>query len=511
MKNNKNHTNRNNSNFDNINELLRKEKNLNDSRNSSEIFSDYISNKSETDINEEKSINSTEQKELIYKIFFCKKCKEIPSINFLKDNTLNINCKCKEIMNQKTKDFIEEHLIKKNEKELKKYLYCQIHEKKFIYYCIDCNDNLCEECASLKEHENHKNTFKYLIIDENEIKEILMSIKEIKKELQKGDIENRQNLNIIKAFIKYINDYPCYNQYINFIEFKEYLNSLKSNIPKALKRIKINDVHDFNKELNPLQISSIKIKNSELENFSFLKGLNLKNLEELIWTNGKINSLNDILDINFEKLKVLNLADNNLNIKNLNLNPDNLKQLETLNIFKNKIKSPEVFEYVSKFENLKKLYIGSNHFDEEEIDKFKKMIIHLPKLELLGITTNCFSDSTISFLENLKFESLETLYISRNNLSTLSFMQNIKLEKLKKFWSIQNSLTNIEQLNYLKDIKTLENINLKNNKITDINNLLKIIKNFPNLQELNLQGNNIDINKYKYIIQKAREKIKLLL
>ena len=45
MKNNKNHTNRNNSNFDNINELLRKEKNLNDSRNSSEIFSDYISNK----------------------------------------------------------------------------------------------------------------------------------------------------------------------------------------------------------------------------------------------------------------------------------------------------------------------------------------------------------------------------------------------------------------------------------------------------------------------------------
>ena len=62
MKNNKNHTNRNNSNFDNINELLRKEKNLNDSRNSSEIFSDYISNKSETDINEEKSINFTEQK-----------------------------------------------------------------------------------------------------------------------------------------------------------------------------------------------------------------------------------------------------------------------------------------------------------------------------------------------------------------------------------------------------------------------------------------------------------------
>ena len=505
-----------NSNFYNIHEICENNRIRNNSRNNSGINPSFfeLENKTRSGSKSEgKNQKDLEIfKKLKYKTFLCKKCKCIPEIKFWENNTLFLNCRCTIKVNIKSKDFIEDystdpnHLISLNEN-----MYCVIHKKKFKYYCIDCCINLCEDCANQKEHENHKATFENLLIREKEIKEIKTTIKELKKELQNGDVENRQNLNIIKTLINHINDFPCHNQYNNIIEAKKYFSYLKSNILKPIEMIKINKIDEFNNNIKYHKISSIKIENSELLNFPpILKKYNLKHLEEFKWTNGKISSLDEILIQDFEKLKTLDLEYNDLKNEVLKLNPEHFKKLEFLNLYDNKINSIKIFELASKFENLQKLYLGHNAFDKKEIDTFKKKI-NLSKIKEFGVTTGCFTDSTIKFLKKIKFKDLEILYVSRNKLKSLSFLKKMKLKKLIEFWSIGNCLTNINQLYYIKERKTLEKINLKNNNITNINGLLEIINNFPKLKELNLEGNNIDKKKYKDIIEKARKKIKLIL
>ena len=187
------------------------------------------------------------------------------------------------------------------------------------------------------------------------------------------------------------------------------------------------------------------------------------------------------------------------------LDPRNFKNLETLNLYINEIKSIKIFFKLAEFENLKKLHIGENKFDLNEINKNNKKI-NLSKLELLGITGS-LSDDTSKFLPYLVCKNLEVLYISRNNLSSIKFMKDCQLKKLKKFWAINNKLSgNIKNiLEYLPSKETLEIINLEGNKINNLDGFDEIINKFPKLKEINLKNNNIDLAKYKKLIKNIEE------
>ena len=74
-------------------------------------------------------------KEIFY---FCKDCEEIFCPNDIKECLL-----CKEnVVSLKDLDYL-----------------CVLHQKDYVSYCEECNENLCEICAELEIHKNHKKYF----------------------------------------------------------------------------------------------------------------------------------------------------------------------------------------------------------------------------------------------------------------------------------------------------------------------------------------------------------------
>ena len=135
-------------------------------------------------------------------------------------------------------------------------------------------------------------------------------------------------------------------------------------------------------------------------------------------------------------------------------------------------------------------------------------IYHLEHLKKIGITTGNFNDKTIHFIKNLKFSKLKVMYVSRNNLSSLKFLKDVDCINLESFWAINNNLTNYNDILSLPHKENIKKINLKGNKIKYIDDLLEFIKNFPNLNELILVDNPINMNnsRYKKIINEIKKK-----
>ena len=119
---------------------------------------------------------------LFQKIFIS----NIKDVSTIKDN-LEIKCKCSqgilhktiddiyEINNKKNK--IYEKLFQENNIDIKSDL-CSIHkDKKLIYYCMNCCEEICESCKKEEKEKEHKILDKeYLIkILKKEISELKMN------------------------------------------------------------------------------------------------------------------------------------------------------------------------------------------------------------------------------------------------------------------------------------------------------------------------------------------------
>ena len=339
-----------------------------------------------------------------------------------------------------------------------KYLYCKNHENsKYIKYCRECRMNLCEICSEEdKRHVNH--SLDSLVIDDKEIEKIKKLIKEKRKKLSIGDIENRKILNIIEALIKKYKEYPSHNLYISINNAIKFLKEMI--IPNIVEKIKIRTKEELyeKKNLSHL-ISSIKINNQNYSDLSLFKELNLMNLEKLQLQGNGIKSIKPFLHCNFEKLKFLDLGDNKLNDESFkDFDKLNFKDIRYINLCKNEIKSPTILEKVKNYPTLKTYFVGSNLFSEKEINNNKNKEIDLTQLKKIGLTGN-FSDKTIDFMSNLKFSNLKIMYISRNNLTSLKFLKNIRCKNLVSFWAINNKLTNYNDILELPFKEEIEKIN----------------------------------------------------
>ena len=480
------------SNFEIIDYEYQKANKINESKNNSSNF--YI-------IKEGK-------KKLKARYYICSSCHSSPKIIFICNNLLHIKCDCIKYINIRTNDFIECYTNHENKDIIKHYLCCKYHNDcKYIYYCLDCKVNFCEECLNKnKLHENHSKENLLLIDDKlNEVKRL---VKNIRKKLPKGDIEYRKILNIIEAFVKKYKEYPSHNLYRSIFKAKEFLSTI--NIPLITEKIKITtkeELFNYNKHNSNL-ISSIKINNQNFSDLSIFKQLNLENLQKLQLQGNNIKSIEPLLHCNFKKLKYLDLENNKLNDESVkDFDKFNFKDIRYINLYANEIKSPEIFEKIINYHTLKTFFVGSNLFDEKEIKKNINNKYDLTHLKKIGVTGN-FTDKTINFLSNLKFLKLEKLYISRNNLSSLSFLKNIFCENLVSLWAINNNLTDYNDILNLPFKDKIKKINLKNNKINNIDNLLKFVKDFPKLKELVLINNPIDLESpiNKKIIKEIKKK-----
>ena len=91
------------------------------------------------------------------KILVCKFCNNIYTINFNNIASVNATCKCSYIINFFIDDYLKQVITDKIKLD---NLICNIHKKKYDFYCHDCNKDLCEDCISSNFcHEEH--TFFY--------------------------------------------------------------------------------------------------------------------------------------------------------------------------------------------------------------------------------------------------------------------------------------------------------------------------------------------------------------
>ena len=237
----------------------------------------------------------------------------------------------------------------------------------------------------------------------------------------------------------------------------------------------ITPVYKF-KKLKQLYVSRTGIKD-----YSFIK--NIPTLEGIDF------SENDIQDISFLKdypnLKLISAAGNN--IENIDV-LKNLTNLESLNLDNNKIKDISALKDLN---HLKAVSLENNNITKLDALSNKN------ELERLFLSNNSGLE-----LATLKNDSLEQLTVNNTNIRDLSVVAN--LPKLKKIVANDNKITTLSHLKNAKILESVEvnnnkidsldfenstitSLEIKNNKLEDINNVHKL----PALENLDASGNKI--------------------
>lgn len=164
---------------------------------------------------------------------------------------------------------------------------------------------------------------------------------------------------------------------------------------------------------------------------------------------------------------------------------------DTLNLSQKNISSIKGINY---FTNLKNLYLDDNNISDISIlNKIKKLVFVSIKNNKITTLENCFAESGEIFALDLsgnqivdtkgleKLEEVTYLTLADNQISDISNLPN-------HIFDADFSNNQIQDINSLLKVKdSLYNLNLENNKISDIS----CLKQIPNLQIVDIRYNKI--------------------
>lgn len=496
----------NNNDNDNSNILYPSRLSIDSSSNfTSSVITNFNLSFSSESSNSKKNANKKKkekQNSIKAKYIFCKKCKNFYIIDIEKNNFIKFECDCMEIDNCSINRFTQE-FITKDKDFVEKNSGCKKHEnKKYCIYCEDCKMDLCNECLNetkiynntkiiIKKHETHT-TIKLEKEINEEIEKINSILKIIKYNIPEGYIDFRRILNLIIILITKNNTFYCYNLYKSLVNIFNFLS--KFEFPLLKKMIKIKTIKEFKDNLNDdNSIISIQINRQNFSDLSPFKGLRLDFLTELELNENDIEDISPLANCSFKNLRIFNIEINELNNDCLDiLKIYQFPNLIRLNLYQNNIKSTYIFDIVKNFTNLESFFIGENRFDKNELDK-NRIYDLPPKLKEFELTGN-ITEETADFIPKIKIEKLKIFYVSRNHLKTLSFLKKVKFKNLEEFWASSNNITDLNEISLLQLKESIKKIDLKGNKITNIDNIIEIASQFKSLKEINLEDNQIEIN-----------------
>ena len=444
--------------------------------------------------------------------FICKKCNKVPRIEFVDLKMLNYTCSCHKDKNLGI-DIIKDKSITEFENDngdITKYLKCQIHHKKYHYYCKYCNINLCRECLSKQaKHISHIiYLFDFHTFEANEniynIYLILNSKKLNIEKIEYGIIDK-----ILFLFSVIVKDFIYYPNYSHFKIFENALTFFKIFFSNA-ENNKIIESLGIEKKLivtyknslfqnisNVHSIIEINIKRNNFNDISELCKLDLINLEKLILCENCISDIKPLINANFKNIKFIDLELNKIGDDNIpHLSKLKYENLNEFNLYLNNFTDPSIFEFINEknLPNLKVLFLGNNKIDWNLQKNKINNNYHFNNLKTIGLSCGLFDKTSISYLKNFNFENLEILFISRNNIGSLSFVETLELPNIKDLYI--NNL-DIEEFYPLVKYKTLEKIYLRENYIRNIDKLELFIKELPKLILIDLERNDIDIKEEK--------------
>lgn len=400
---------------------------------------------------EEQEKGKDNQIELKFNSYCCPECPKLPEIlSYNKDkDELKLKCKTHGEINISLHEYLEKMANFEKGSEIKKNNKCIKHNEQFMYYCKDCDLNICEQCLDLPEHESHvKYEIKSTIPDDK--RELIKLNNDIKSE-----IEEKRRLN---------NKLTEIEDKITF--YNTLINAYKSNSPNFLLNINIKHII-YGEKLDIEQIKNTeKIKFDDFVNENFLKateGLNQINL-----VNKKAGS--NILEELFKGIE-----DNTI-----------------FQILKVSNKIQDQSEIIS-FQNIKYLNLRGNNISDLNFLINKEF----PALEILSLNDNSLSN--ISDLKSISFTKLKELYLSKNKISRIEILSELDLPELNILWLSDNNIANIDILEKVNFTKLLK-LNLSKNKIKDISVLARKRAKFPQLFELYLNDNEFDTTKFSEIM-----------
>ena len=431
--------------------------------------------------------------------YLCSKCQIIPLIDFIDYKTIKIKCYC----NKERESIIGmDCFFKKYQKKLRKendkidfinsYFKCKEHNKKFKYHCEDCNKDLCKNCLLLtKAHKKHNITiFDFLIFYFNIRKKTILNKIYDNKDKKLLNPKFKDLYKIFKIIESNFSKFHTYNVFRTVENLYNYLlfNLDKVDSNKAqMKEITIRQIKEINNISNLHLITSIIISKQNICNLENICKANLVNLDILELPNNDIDDLSPLKYANFLNLKHLNLSNNKIDNKNISYFTDfKFKYLSHINLSLNLITEFKFFDTLKIFPNLNHLLIRSNKFKIKDNDFNYEY--DLSSLERLVISDGVMSDDSIEILSKMKLYNLKILHLNNNKLGSLSSIKEIESEKLEEIYINNNELETFEEL---VKFTTLTKVEIKNNKINNLNNLEDFFNKLPKLKKINLKGNRI--------------------
>ena len=447
--------------------------------------------------------------ELTSKYYYCYKCKELF---------------CETCMNKAINNEANKGHIFLNETNIN--FICDIHKKRFVNFCINCQKNCCKKCSA--EHSTHE-----LLLIKNEIRDndhILQIENMINKEKEIIDnievkyppsIFKNRNQNLLKIFNRLIS-----------LRKKEYL--LKNKILKIYKDCirKINHYVNENKSDNNLDISISSINsmgdnpNNFLMNYYFLKSVNeLENevllSEEDFFDFSKDNkSYNDFLEL---KNSLFNYKKN---IVPQEKNLENFSKIYTIHKRPNFIFPLKDGNFIVTYDTKIIFYDGLTGDEllilDEEIFDYTYKIIRLPddtllffgdflnqiKIDENGSIKVIFTGSHIEFLKEVILDENNLVFIDKLT-QKLKILTNKDINWHKEIFNINCNSNSEEKI----DLNITESIDLKNstkrnnNKFNEnkLNNTFMTMNESQDAKELFLNSiKNMRENKQKKVNEKMK-------
>jgi Leucine-rich repeat (LRR) protein len=418
----------------------------------------------------------------------------------------------------------------------KKKDYCCKHDRKFKFFCIECQENICEREIKEKEHKNHE------IIEINQNNEINRKyyniIKKTNEELTKIIEFNKLVINTgetlnhnyyhLKSIINLAKSLKEGNER-NSMDVKCLLNGLSKGIEYSniaidslIKKKKI----QLSRNDKYIHLSDGKIKLEDID-FEYISQIKFNQLIEIDISNNNITKVDPFKEMSLPFLEFLNLSHNHINKIEPIINIKS-KQLEYVFLQNNQIKDIETFYDFPKYPKaLKILRIEDNTINGENEEEKKEREDTLKKLEKKysgKFIYKSISEQKKNFKMNYKLDKeiseddeiidihdlncgdkimkdlfLIITYNTKNNVNKLilrnnkikdpSILKRINFNKLQTLDLAVNEITN---LNFLLDMKAenLQYLYLDNNYFNDIYPLLAA--KFPYLETLSLNKNYFD-------------------
>ncbi len=319
------------------------------------------------------------------------------------------------------------------------------------------------------------------------------------------DLINLQDLLPFAATLKTLSLEDCSIKNLNNIEDFQHLESLK--ISGGILSSEIEKIQ-FLQKLKSLELINLELKNLEFlnslillefldisyNNFTEIRGLsNLKKLKKIkinsdkIKTIGDINTINslEVIDLSYSKFDDYKTIERFQNLKEINFRFSSITKVSNLKLLPNLKKLDLSFTRIDDMVNLGE--IPSLIFFEY-ICPFKTKINDLKRLE--GLEYLNLSGDYIywdllkpTYIESIagisELVNLKRLYLSQQNLDKIEDLYQLKsLEKLSLSWNKFSKIDN-------DCFENLKGLNLS------YNNLNSISGNMENMRELILTSNNI--------------------